>query len=218
MSEVDAVFERDAMTELALEALEESDESAHTYLVYSWLSSALEKLYDARRQANLTQRDVAQRLGTKQPAIARLERDNEGRVSLHRYIEFALACGFLPLDISLRPIEALREYALNDPDAPRTEVAFEAWSSKALATGNVIPPTHFDEVVPDVLLSTTNLWTSFEEVEDNPADDEPAERVAATVERALEETVMRKFRDTSSGAWGKATSGTTRRRVEVLAA
>lgn len=126
MSEV-TVFERDALSDLVREVLEESDESANAYLVQSWLSSAIEALYDARRRANLTQKEVAERLGTKQPAIARLEKDDEGRVSLHRYIEYALACGVLPLDLSLRPVSALREYALNDPDAPRTERAYEAW-------------------------------------------------------------------------------------------
>jgi transcriptional regulator with XRE-family HTH domain len=143
MSEVDAVFERDALAELAREVLEESEESANAYLVQGWLSSAIESLYDARREAHLTQKEVAERLNTKQPDISRLERDDEGRVTLHRYIEYALACGVLPLNISLRPASALREYALHDPEAPRTERAYEAWYSKTVASDEATRPARF---------------------------------------------------------------------------
>ncbi len=131
------MFEHDALSELAREVLEESDESAYAYLVQGWLSSAIEALYDARREAKLTQKEVAERLNTQQPDISRLERDDEGRVTLHRYIEYALACGVLPLNISLRPASTLREYALTDPEAPRTENAYDAWESTALVSGSV---------------------------------------------------------------------------------
>jgi transcriptional regulator with XRE-family HTH domain len=193
MSEAEAVFEHDAMTELAREALEESDESAHAYLVQSWLSSAIEKLYDARRQAGLTQEEVAQLLGTKQPAIARLERDDEGKVSLHRYVAFALACGFLPLDISLRPTEALREYALDDPDAPRTEAAFEAWNSEAFAYSSVAPVNYFGMDF-DAWSLTTNSALEFDGIVEEP-EDEFDRTVVTAVRRALKETAKRKIRD-----------------------
>lgn len=167
MSEVNVVFEHDALTELAREALEDSEESAHAYLAQSWLSAAIEKLYDARREAELTQREVAERLGTKQPAIARLEKDDEGRVSLHRYVEYALACGVLPLDISLRPAAALREYALKDPEAPRTEESFDCWWDKTFISGNVATTirTILPEYQKGFVRTCPRLVTLFESYE-----------------------------------------------------
>lgn len=40
-------------------------------------------------------------MGTTQPAISRLENGHEGRATLHRYIEYAIACGVPPLNIVL---------------------------------------------------------------------------------------------------------------------
>lgn len=137
MSEIGSTFENDAVTDLLRELLEESDESASAYLMESWLASAVAALRDARRQAGLTQEDIAERLDTKQPAIARLERDHEGKFSLRRFAEYALACGVLPLDILLKPVEELREYALENPEASRTEKSLEAWHTSAANVGEV---------------------------------------------------------------------------------
>ena len=151
MSDVETVAGGDALTNLAREVLEESDESAYAYLAQGWLSSAIEKLYDARRAANLTQKEVAERLGTKQPAIARLEKDDGGRVSLHRYIEYALACDMLPLDIMLKPAEDVRRYATYDPEAPRSEKAYEAWRN-GIVHGS-------SDVIPTVRYGASLSWT-----------------------------------------------------------
>ncbi len=88
------------------------DAFAHSYLKASFLSSAIDALFQARRQAGLTQAQVAEKLGTKQAAIARLEADTEGAISLRRYVEFALACGMVPLNIELVPINAARDSIL----------------------------------------------------------------------------------------------------------
>ena len=125
MSEVDStVFEEDTLTALTRELLED-EETAYAYLLERWLVSATGKLREARREAGLTQEEVAERLGTKQPAIARLERDHEGRFSLRRFAEYALACGVLPFDIALESSEDIREYALENLDDPITETAYE---------------------------------------------------------------------------------------------
>lgn len=116
----------------------EDEETAHAYLLERWLTDAVAKLRDARREAGLTQEELAQRLGTKQPAIARLERDHEGRFSLRRFVEYALACGALPLDATLRPSEDVREYALVNPNEPITETPRAAWSS-GLETKSTTP-------------------------------------------------------------------------------
>jgi transcriptional regulator with XRE-family HTH domain len=142
MNEVEAVPE-DIATDPIHEMLEESEATAYAYLLESWLTSTVAALRDARRREGLTQEDIAEQLNTKQPAIARLERDHEGRFSLRRFAEYSLACGMLPLDVSLRPAHEIREYALSNPDAPKTDQAFEAWSSKALASGNMASPQHY---------------------------------------------------------------------------
>jgi len=84
----------------------------------------IEALQDARRRASLTQEDVAQRLGTTQSSIARLENSNEGSISLRRYVRYALACGMAPFDITMEPVRAMRDYILQDPDAARTPLAY----------------------------------------------------------------------------------------------
>lgn len=133
MSEIiGTVFEEDALTDLTRELLED-EETAYAYLLENWLASTVGKLREARREAGLTQEEVAERLGTKQPAIARLERDHEGRFSLRRFAEYALACGVLPLDIVFESSEDIREYALENPDKPITaETAYEGWLSGSI--------------------------------------------------------------------------------------
>ncbi len=115
------------LADLIRSSLCESDESALAYLMQGWLSNAMGALRNARRQAGLTQEDVAQRLGTTQSAVARLEKDYAGRCSLQRYIEYLAACGALPLTIETVPQAKLRDYTLANPDAPRTATAYQAW-------------------------------------------------------------------------------------------
>lgn len=188
MSESDDRYETegDVLNELTLEVLQESEESANAYLVQSWLSAAMEKLWDARRHAGLTQNDVAQRLGTKQPAIARLEKDDEGRVSLRRYVEYALACGLLPLDITLEPADKLREYALDNPDAPMTQKAFEAWGKKTVNSVNVPSPsryTFFDMGA----IHHANAWPVSHQSQ--PCEDKSTQDAAVATKQLLEQAM-----------------------------
>lgn len=107
-----------------------SEEFTQEYLKAAFLSSAVEKMFYARRDAGLTQAQVAEKLRTKQTAIARLEADMDGSMSLRRYVEVALACGMIPLDMTLVPISALRDYVIENPDAPRTADLYYAWLAK----------------------------------------------------------------------------------------
>jgi transcriptional regulator with XRE-family HTH domain len=97
------------------------------YLKAGFLSSAVDALFDARRQAGLTQTQVANRLNTKQASIARLEADTSGSLTLRRYVEIALACDMVPLDITLAPIDSIRDFVRNHPDSPLTQVLYQAW-------------------------------------------------------------------------------------------
>jgi len=105
----------------------DGEEFTREYLKAKFLSSAVRALYNARRKAGLTQAQVAERLNTKQAAIARLEADTEGSMSLRRYVDFALACGMDPLDIILEPVESIRDYVIHNPQAPRAQDLYEKW-------------------------------------------------------------------------------------------
>src|ERR1700730_869588 len=100
---------------------------AQEYLKAAFLSSAVDGLFIARRQAGLTQAEVATLLNTKQAAIARLEADTEGSMSLHRYVEVALACGMVPLEVTLVPVAVLCDYLIDHPEAALTQGAYSAW-------------------------------------------------------------------------------------------
>lgn len=101
------------------------------YLKAGFLSSAIDALFHARRQTGLTQAQVAEHLNTKQAAIARLEADTDGSLSLRRYIDFALTCGMVPLNIVLVPIDSVRALVINHPEAQLTQEVYNMWIKKA---------------------------------------------------------------------------------------
>src|SRR5579884_1516385 len=128
------------ISDLVRDVLEESPEAARAYLRESWLLAAIRALRDARRKAGLSQSEVAARMGTTQPAIARLENDREGRTTLHRYIDYALACGMLPLEIVVEPLEGVRQFAIARPDVPRTQSCYQVWAEGLPAASTASGP------------------------------------------------------------------------------
>jgi|GEM_PF-2372562 len=100
------------------------------YLRAGFLSSSVDCLFQARRRAGLTQEDVARRLGTKQPAIARWEADTEGSISLRRYVDLALASDAVPL-ILLASKDDVLEFIHANPSAPRTADAYLTWRHRS---------------------------------------------------------------------------------------
>jgi transcriptional regulator with XRE-family HTH domain len=119
-------------------------EFATEYLKSSFLAAAVHDLFYARKQANLTQTQVAERLNTKQAAIARLEADSDGSMSLSRYVDFAMACGMIPLHITLAPVETVRQYVIAQPKGLGTQEDYNHWLKKTfqLNTALVEQPTH----------------------------------------------------------------------------
>ncbi len=105
---------------------QEGEEFATAYFKTGFLTSAVDALVEARRGTGLTQADVAAILHTKQPAIARLESDTSGSMSLRRYAEAALACNSVPL-IMLAPKQDVVQYVFARPDAPLTAEAYLTW-------------------------------------------------------------------------------------------
>ena len=108
-----------AIADLARAELVDSDNGGRTLLGRAWLGAVTRELRRARCEAGLSQQEVAERLGTTQSAIARLERDREGRFSVHTLVEYALAIGWFPFDFELAPFETIRALAIAHPDAPR---------------------------------------------------------------------------------------------------
>jgi transcriptional regulator with XRE-family HTH domain len=106
---------------------EEGKDFAVEYFKSGFLSSAVNTLFYMRRQAGLTQAQVAERLNTKQSAVARLEGDFDGGISLRRYIDFALACGMVPHSITFAPLESAINYTIAQPKIAYTQVNHQEW-------------------------------------------------------------------------------------------
>jgi transcriptional regulator with XRE-family HTH domain len=105
----------------------ESDEGARGYLKQSWLSSTLDALIQVRRAAGLTQAQVAERLGTTQSAVARLERDADGGISLRRFVDYAIACGMVPSSVRFVSFASAKADATTPPVAPSAEASDPSW-------------------------------------------------------------------------------------------
>jgi transcriptional regulator with XRE-family HTH domain len=112
----------------ARESVEESEESAKVYLRESWLAATMAMLSRARWAAKLTQAEVAERLGTTQSSVARLERADD--TTFGRFWEYLYACGVVPLELETVPFDDLREYVHQQPGADRTAEPVKKWIAK----------------------------------------------------------------------------------------
>jgi len=143
-------------------SLDKEGDFTRAYLKKGFLTAAMEALFYARREAGLTQAQVAERLQTKHSSVARWEADTSGSISLHRYAEIALACGMIPLDIKLVPISSLSEYVAEDPQAPRTADNYDAWLKKKFKPASAVPSDV--EVCYVVQTETCNVPLTHQEV------------------------------------------------------
>ncbi len=112
-------------------------DNAIAYIRASFLSSAVDALFYARRSAGLTQEQIAQKLGKKQEAIARWEGDAEGKMSLRQYFDLAVACGKVPLNIVLEPIETVRDFVIDHPEEPQTPDLYYVWHNQRNQTPSI---------------------------------------------------------------------------------
>ncbi|HEY1352420.1 MAG TPA: helix-turn-helix transcriptional regulator [Ktedonobacteraceae bacterium] len=111
---------------------EHGQEYAVAYLKADFLTAAAVSLSHLRHEAGLTQVQVAACLHTKQSAIARLEADFEGAISLRRYVDFVLACGFTPHHLTFTPIETARTFKIAQPVTPLTCENRSNWNNPVL--------------------------------------------------------------------------------------
>ena len=103
----------------------EGGESGRTMLREAWVASTIALLRSSRLRAGLTQQQVADALGTSQPAIARLERGDD--MTLRRFWDFLSACGEAPFDIEAAPINGLLKFVEAHPDSRRTASHYQEW-------------------------------------------------------------------------------------------
>jgi len=82
------------------ETVADSPSATTAFLRTRWILGAVMALERARKQANLSQEELAQKLGTTQSAISRTETDDLGRISLRRYVDWMIACGVMPAEIT----------------------------------------------------------------------------------------------------------------------
>jgi transcriptional regulator with XRE-family HTH domain len=146
---------------------EQGKEFAAEYLKGAFLTSAVNALFYMRRQAGLTQAQVAERLNTKQSAIARLEGDFDGGMSLRRYVDFALACGMVPHNITFAPLESVISYTIAQPKILYTQVNYQEWlkanSSSALTSVETLAqPESNSEVISRTLQTQREAVFSLE--------------------------------------------------------
>lgn len=99
--------------QLVSEAMSD-EESSREVLRERWIASTISKLRSLRRSLKLTQQEIADRLGTKQSAIARLEAEDD--ISLGRLWDYLFACGKSPVEIEYVSYELLREFVAQKPN------------------------------------------------------------------------------------------------------
>lgn len=110
--------------DMTTELLISSEEGAREYLRQWWISGAISTLRETRWNAGLTQRDVAERLGIDQASVTRIERDDVGKTSIARFIDYAMACGVVPFDVQVLPFEKMRVFAIHNPGKERTATSY----------------------------------------------------------------------------------------------
>lgn len=118
------------MTDYLIKKLKDTDQGrdfAFEYFKSAFLAAAANALFYMRRQAGLTQAQVAERMNTKQSAVARLEGDFDGGISLRRYVDFALACDMVPHNITFAPLESVISYTIAQTKIPYTQVNHHEW-------------------------------------------------------------------------------------------
>lgn len=110
------------------EILESADMGvAEGYLLASWFYRAMEAIKDARLRNGLTQSDVAEKIGTTQSVIARMENAHRGNFSVARFLDYAWACGAAPLELEFVSPETLRRFAIEQPGQAKGAETLDAW-------------------------------------------------------------------------------------------
>ena len=99
--------------------------SRDAWLVSTWYSDLVSQAIGARTHAGLTQKDIAERIGTTQSAIARLENDLDAKVGAGRLVRYLIACGVVPTADAIPLNDALAHLT----DAPSSDLRLSNFMS-----------------------------------------------------------------------------------------
>jgi len=144
------------IADLASEYASRHDTSVE-YLKARWITQAIAMLRNYRIDAGMSQKDIAEALDTKQPAIARLERGED--ITLGRIWDYLFACGKAPLQLQVVDFDHLRDFVVHYPDRPATlsSVLVHATISRSLRDNNQASHDQPDGAFPEV---GSSAWTS----------------------------------------------------------
>lgn len=180
-------------------------ETRDEWLVGGWYADLITQAIGARTREGLTQKDIAEKLGTTQSVVARMENDFEGRVGSKRLFLYLLACGIMALSdtVSLdRALARLHEnpslklkwesFAEHEDDAVAAQMRpeIDAVSTEVQAASASIeegaPVTHSTPYRSD-LLASSSLYASNDSWNRLFSDvAQLSNTYAATVGRAIE--------------------------------
>ena len=89
-----------------LDAIGDNEARAVEVLRAQFLRGISRQLYRARREAGLSQQDLAQMLHTTQSSISRTECDKAGAMSMKRFVDWMIACDAVPTAVQTVATEA----------------------------------------------------------------------------------------------------------------
>jgi transcriptional regulator with XRE-family HTH domain len=146
-------------TEYSVEELleESASEASESYLLATWFYRAMESIRNARLRNGLTQSEVAERIGTTQSVVARMENAHRGSFSVHRFLEYAWGCGAAPLELEFVPPQELRRFAIERPGQDRSTNVLTAWRLSEMLNERSQPPELFKRLGE----TTSNWWRSL---------------------------------------------------------
>jgi transcriptional regulator with XRE-family HTH domain len=84
----------------------------------------------ARLRSGLSREQVAQAAGVSRSTVESLEEASPTGLTMEQYVDLALACGSMPLELTLAPTPDMREFASEVPIGNRSATAFDAWLAR----------------------------------------------------------------------------------------
>lgn len=99
------------LEESLLDAIGDSEDRAVELLCAQFLRGVSRQLYRARREAGLSQQDLAEMLHTTQSSISRTECDKDGAMSMKRFVDWMVACHAVPTAVQTVSAEVALDVA-----------------------------------------------------------------------------------------------------------
>ena len=95
-----------------------------------FLERTYRSILAASRHAGISEEQAARRAGLSNPISEAVQRGSLERLTIEQYVDLALACGFMPLDLTLAPAVEAQEFAAEVPLEARSAPAFDAWLAR----------------------------------------------------------------------------------------